>query len=75
MDKRVITLDSTIAEIMERWPKTIPVFLEKRMVCVGCHMSKFDTLEDALRNYGYLPEEFLGELNQIIESEISGSNE
>jgi len=75
MHNRAITLDSTIAEIMELHPDTIPVFLEHRMICVGCQMAIFDTLEDALRNYGYPPEQFLGELNQISEADLSVNND
>ncbi len=75
MQKRALALDSTIAEIVEEHPSTIPVFLEHRMICVGCQMAIFDTLEDALRNYGYPPEQFLDELYQVSKADLSVNND
>jgi len=60
-----ITLQHSLAEIMETWPQTVPFFLKHHMVCVGCQMAKFDTLEEALATYGYPPEPFLRLLNEI----------
>ena len=42
----------TVTEVLSRWPETIPVFLKKHMLCVGCCMSAFDTLQEAACNYG-----------------------
>ena len=61
-----ITVDIPIEKILARWPETIPVFLEYRMNCVGCFMSPFDTLEDALAVYGLPTETVLTALNQRV---------
>lgn len=58
------TIDHTVAEIHQRWPGTIPVFLRHHMKCVGCTMAAFETLEDALKIYQIQPEPFLAELRQ-----------
>jgi hybrid cluster-associated redox disulfide protein len=58
-----------ISELLRDYPATIPVFIRHRMVCVGCWMSKFDTIADAVWNYGLDMEEFLSELNNFIQSE------
>lgn len=60
--------DLTIAEIHQRWPDTIPVFLRHHMKCVGCTMAAFETLEDALKIYKLQPEPFLAELRQEVGS-------
>uniref|UniRef100_A0A7C4PLF2 DUF1858 domain-containing protein n=1 Tax=Anaerolinea thermolimosa TaxID=229919 RepID=A0A7C4PLF2_9CHLR len=42
-----ITPHIMVAQIMERYPETISVFLRHHMSCVGCSLSAFDTLADA----------------------------
>lgn len=56
--------ETRINELLRQFPQTVPVFLRHRMVCVGCWMSKFDTLADAVWNYGLDMETFLQELQQ-----------
>jgi len=63
MKKKPITSDLIIAEVLDRWPRTIDVFLEHQMSCPGCYMSHFDTLEDAAQTYGLSEDAFLDELN------------
>ena len=63
MEDNPITSDLIIADVMQRWPVSILVFLENRMACVGCSMSAFDTLADALEVYDIPQEEILATLN------------
>lgn len=67
MDK--ITSDLIIANVLERWPQTVKVFVKHRMSCPGCFMSCFDTIEDAMRIYILSRETFLREINQSIQNE------
>jgi len=55
-----------LAEILTRWPETIPVFLEHRMACVGCALSAFDTLEEALVIYRDPAGTVLAAINRAI---------
>ena len=54
--------DQTVAEVLTAWPGTIRVFLDHGMDCVGCSMSGFDTIADAVANYGGVLDSFLAEL-------------
>jgi hybrid cluster-associated redox disulfide protein len=45
------TGDMPVAEVLERWPETVPVFQVFKMACVGCAMAPFDTMADAARIY------------------------
>lgn len=56
----------TVAELLARWPQTIPVFLHHQMACVGCVMSPFETLADAAASYGIPLPQFIGELQETI---------
>jgi hybrid cluster-associated redox disulfide protein len=58
----------TVAEILERWPQTIPVFLRYQTSCVGCSMNIFETLEDAMRIYHLQQTDFLQDLQRSIQS-------
>ena len=53
-----------VSEVMDMWPQTIPIFLRHKTACVGCLMSRFDTLADVSTNYGIPIEKFLQELTQ-----------
>jgi len=66
MDRNRITPDLLVAEVMEKWPETLPVFLENRMSCVGCYLSPFDALGDALRVHRLPVAEVIATLNQCI---------
>jgi hybrid cluster-associated redox disulfide protein len=59
-------LEITIAELMNRWPLTVPVFIKYRMYCVGCSMAIFDTLEEAIDIYRLPREDFLEDLRAAI---------
>jgi hybrid cluster-associated redox disulfide protein len=48
----VLSPDDVVATVMGRWPKTLHVFIERRMACPGCPMMHFMTLSDAAHAYG-----------------------
>ena len=59
-----ITADSFVDEIMTKFPGTIPVFLRRRMSCVGCLMGPFHTVFDAAEEYGIATDVLLDELRR-----------
>ena len=69
MESSHISAELTVANVLTRWPRTIPVFLRHRMACVGCPIAPFETLTDVTGIYGLDLNCFLGELEQIIELE------
>lgn len=50
--------DMSMDEIMRRWPATIRVLLDHRMLCVGCPIAPFHTVDDAIREHGVEAERF-----------------
>jgi len=69
MQRPVFNLEISIAEILHNWPQTVQVFLDHRMICVGCHMSRFDTLADAIENYNLSADKFVQILNEVISNQ------
>ncbi len=62
----MIDASLSINEILTNWPETASVFLKLNMTCIGCYMSPFDTLEDALAVHGLPLDEVLEALNQCV---------
>ena len=56
----------TVAEVLDRWPQTIPVFIRHRMACVGCTIASFETLSEVADIYQLEPDEFLQELQHLL---------
>jgi hybrid cluster-associated redox disulfide protein len=54
-----IGFDDIVGEVMTGRPATIRVFLDFKMGCVGCPISPFHTVDDACREHGVEPDEFL----------------
>ncbi|MGL4237592.1 DUF1858 domain-containing protein [Tabrizicola sp.] len=60
--------DLPIADIMRRWPETMSVFIARGMLCVGCMIGPFHTVDDACAEYGIDPDVLLAELRTAIMS-------
>lgn len=59
--------EMTMDEIMRTWPATIRVVLDHGLLCVGCPVAGFHTVEDAIREHGIDGARFRAELLAIIE--------
>ena len=71
MGSRTITPRMRVADVLRKWPETLPVFLSHRMSCIGCFLSPFDTIEEALTVYGLPVAAVLVELNRRIQGDNS----
>ncbi|MEA3336654.1 MAG: hypothetical protein U9R25_12135 [Chloroflexota bacterium] len=56
--------DSRVADVMDRWPQTLLVFLHRRTACVGCPMAPFCTLDEVAHAYHLDIDSLLDELEQ-----------
>jgi hybrid cluster-associated redox disulfide protein len=61
-----LTPQTTVADTLDAFPQTISVFLNHQMICVGCAMAEFDTLEEAAKNYSIPTIQLLDELHDEI---------
>ncbi len=66
MTRAAIKPDQTVDEIMRRWPATIRVFMRRQMLCVGCPIGPFHTLEEACAEHGLAEDAFCRELEAAI---------
>jgi hybrid cluster-associated redox disulfide protein len=58
--------DLPIADILRSWPETMSVFITRGMLCVGCMIGPFHTIDDACAEYGIAPETLLAELRAAV---------
>ncbi len=63
--------DLTLERMLERWPVTAGVFVERGFLCVGCPVSPFHTVSDTCREYDLDEESFRAELRRAV-SQRSG---
>ncbi len=68
MESQTISSHLTAAEVMQRWPATVPVFIRHCMACVGCPFAPFQTLAEIPAIYGVRLDDFICELQQAIDS-------
>ena len=66
-EKQKITRKMTFSEVIEKHPKTIKVFLDAGMHCVGCPMAKEETIEQGAEVHGLDVEKLIEKLNKVIE--------
>lgn len=59
--------DMTMDEIMRAWPEAIRVVLDHGLLCVGCPIAGFHTVEDAIREHGIDGTRFRTALFAVIE--------
>lgn len=56
-----------VDDVMSEWSATIRVFLNYKMLCVGCPIGCFHTVADACREHGAECEPFLADLRGVAE--------
>lgn len=56
-----------VADVLAKWPQTIPVFTGHQMACVGCPIAPFETLAEVAAIYRLDLRDFLRELNHVVE--------
>ncbi len=54
--------DLPLADMMSRWPETIPVFIRHKTLCVGCLVAPFHTIVDACAEHHLDEDVFLADL-------------
>ncbi|MDJ0752068.1 MAG: DUF1858 domain-containing protein [Ardenticatenaceae bacterium] len=59
----------TIDEMLKRWPATVKVVHQLRLVCVGCGAAPFCTVAEAAKLHGLEVSMLLEQLATIIQEE------
>ncbi|MEQ8399562.1 MAG: DUF1858 domain-containing protein [Roseitalea porphyridii] len=65
--------DLPLDELMARWPETIGVFIDHRLLCIGCLIAPFHTVVDACREHGVDEDTLRADLHRAIEAQLRPS--
>jgi len=66
--QNLITKDMTFGEVLQRFPKTFPIFAKYGMHCIGCSMSAYETIEQGAKAHGIDVKKFVDDLNKAATS-------
>ena len=58
-----ITRDMTIAEVVQKYPQTVPVFLAHGLMCFGCAIARFENIEQGAVAHGIDVDALMADLN------------
>jgi hybrid cluster-associated redox disulfide protein len=62
----LLTQDWTVEQTLLTYPQTADVFIRFKVDCVGCRLEKFCTLEEVVRDYNLILDDFLAALQEAI---------
>lgn len=65
----MITADTTIEEVLMRYPRASEIFLKYGLDCIGCQVAEFESIGHASRVYGIDLEALLKDLNDMEKAE------
>lgn len=68
IDPQKISARLTVKELLDRYPQTLPAFMQMRLLCVGCPTEAFHTLADVAREHDL----DIDDLMRSIQSAITG---
>lgn len=61
-----ISKEMAIGEVVQKYPQTIPVFLQHGLMCVGCAVARFENIEQGARAHGIDVDALIAALNKVV---------
>lgn len=61
----MITKDTKIMEVVEKYPESVGVFQNHGLGCVGCMLAHFETLGEGAAAHGIDVDSLVGDLNKL----------
>ena len=61
-----ITKEMSIGEIVQKYPQTVPVFMQRGLGCLGCAAAHFENLDQGARAHGIDPDVLVAALNEAV---------
>ncbi len=69
----MISMDSTVDDLLTAHPRLASLFVRHHMVCVGCDIARFHTVREAAVMYKIDPEQLRQELEQACVATVGPS--
>jgi hybrid cluster-associated redox disulfide protein len=71
MESQQISQCWTVSEILQKYPETRQVFIERKTLCLGCYMARFCNLRDVSQVYRLETETLVHEMQQAAINKIN----
>jgi len=65
----VVTKDLGIIEVVQKYPKTVEVFRNYGMGCIGCAAARFENIEQGAQAHGIDVDALIADLNKAVQEE------
>ncbi len=65
----LITPKMSIGEVVQKYPKTVQVFLSHGLMCIGCAVARFENIEQGAQAHGIAVEALMADLNAAVSAE------
>ena len=62
----LVTKEMTIKEVLRKYPEATSVFIDYGLHCVACAFAQEETIEEAVKVHQINLEEFLADLNEVV---------
>jgi hybrid cluster-associated redox disulfide protein len=62
----MITKEMTITEVVEKYPKSVEIFLRNGMHCFGCMAARFENIEQGAIAHGIDVNNLIEDLNKNV---------
>ncbi len=62
----IITRDMPIADVVNKYPQTVPVFLAHGLMCFGCAVARFENVEQGAIAHGIDVDALMKDLNAAV---------
>ncbi len=66
----LITRDMSIAEVVQKYPQTVPVFLAHGLMCFGCAIARFENVEQGATAHGIDVDILMEDLNKAAQESV-----
>ncbi|HMM20343.1 MAG TPA: DUF1858 domain-containing protein [Selenomonadales bacterium] len=63
-----ISKDMSIVEVVQNYPKTVDVFRNYGMGCLGCAAARYENIEQGAKAHGIDVDALIADLNKTVES-------
>jgi hypothetical protein len=70
MNENLTPSETSVANLLKKFPRAARLFINQKTACVGCYMASFCTLRDVFETYEIDEDNFLAELNKVIKNPI-----
>lgn len=61
-----ITKEMPIGDVVQKYPETIPVFLQHGLMCFGCAIARFENVEQGAAAHGINIDTLIKDLNAAV---------